>query len=176
MTEPILVRAAKRVALASALALLSAATSAGPSSAATLDRATPAIPPAGMLRVCNEFAETVFVAFVFPQDGEWTSAGWLRVPNNVCRDTRIDARYYRGETNARRIGRDTTMQHTWGADRRFCIRDGKFVLRYANRRCGGARSAEFAGRPGRMLRMITFNADGVTVTRMTVDRDPGRSR
>lgn len=138
-----------------------------PAAAATLDfpkpTASPTL-PASTLNFCNKYAETVYVAFAFQQNGDWTSAGWLKVASNTCRAARVVANYYRAETESRSLGGGASEQHTWGTTRRFCVGDAKFMFHHADAPCSGARFKEYSGRPDAVFREITLESDGLTVT------------
>jgi uncharacterized membrane protein len=139
------------------------ATNATPRPAAT---AAPAL--AQSLKACNEFKETVFFAFAYRQNGDWASAGWLRVPPSTCRSARLTASYYHAETQAVKLGGDTSENTEWGQGARFCVRTGKFEYAHASSNCGDGRLKDYGGRSGTAITEITIHANS-SVTRRTLD-------
>jgi uncharacterized membrane protein len=114
---------------------------------------------------CNKYAETIEFAFAFRQNGNWTSAGWLTVPRNTCRDGRIVANYYRAKTIPRILGKDVSEATEWGRDRvsgkQFCIDDANFVFHDADLPCSNDVGFQsYRGSPDFVYREIIIGFDG----------------
>ena len=75
---------------------------------------------------CNQFAQTVFVAIAYPQDGgSWMSRGWLEVATGECDafDTaiRVKTFYFRGMTDPYRNAAHQRVTEVWGKGRDFAV-------------------------------------------------------
>jgi uncharacterized membrane protein len=119
------------------------------------------------LHVCNNYKVEVYFAFAAQQQHDWTSSGWLRVPTNACKDTRL-ANYYRGEATLQRLANGGRLTEEWGHGRKFCVADDRFVFHNASVQCAGARFEQYNGHEKSILHAIRLNADG-TVDTISMD-------
>lgn len=110
---------------------------------------------------CNHFRTAIFVAFAYPEDGDWTSRGWMRIPSNACKNAQLPKTFsFRAESMSIDHG-DYTSRNEWGGPGRFCVSPGRFKFHPAGRGCGAGRLAEFS-RTHRVggNASISFRADG----------------
>jgi uncharacterized membrane protein len=75
---------------------------------------------------CNEFAQTVFVAIAYPQDGgSWMSRGWLEVATGECNTfdsaIRVKTFYFRGMTDPYKNAAHKRVVDTWGKGKDFAV-------------------------------------------------------
>lgn len=115
------------------------------------------------ITTCNDFRATVFVAFAYPEDGVWTSRGWLRVRPESCKNAKLPATEFsfHAETDWYPNGRHNS-RNEWGGSRRFCVSDGSVAFAFHPAgRCDGGRQAKFSATLGsdRNLR-LTISKDG----------------
>jgi uncharacterized membrane protein len=120
------------------------------------------------IRVCNNFGITVFVAFAYRENGDWTSRGWLRVPPEACKDARLPTTdvAYRAESNWYENG-DHNSRNMWGHAQRFCVREGRFMYRPARDACEGGELSDFSktlSSSGNIRLTLEKNGRDTTVT------------
>lgn len=98
------------------------------------------------VQTCNSFQVTIFVAFAYPEGSEWTSRGWLRVPVNTCKSTRLPtAKFsFRAESDWYVDGDHNSRDQWSGKERRFCVAEGRFMYHPADRSCGGGQLENFS--------------------------------
>jgi uncharacterized membrane protein len=74
----------------------------------------------------NEFAQTVFVAIAYPQDGgSWMSRGWLEVATGECNTfdsaIRVKTFYFRGMTDPYLNAAHKRVANVWGKGKNFAV-------------------------------------------------------
>ena len=124
---------------------------------------------AALIELCNKFGHPIRFAIAYQDKDEWTSEGWLTVPDGRCgqltKHPDLTSFYYHGETDVfdgKRVD--------WGKKQDFAVKKSDFILQNADTKLPGSRMVTFSGpvtrdTPARTI-SLTFTPD-LNVTTVT---------
>jgi|SRR5579863_1687640 len=130
-----------------------------------------------LVRFCNDYDHTVFVAVAYPlKSGSWYARGWLSVVNGQCSEfnnppMHVSTFLYRGETDDF-PSNGQQVREVWGnsGERKFAVTDEGFAWENADSQTGKPDNSRMVGftdtnatsDDGDLSLTITFKADAST--------------
>ena len=123
------------------------------------------------VKVCNEFAQPVFVAIGWMENGDTQTQGWWQVNARQCvivdKRTLQSPHYFHAETSWQSDGHGSKSQHTWGKGKTLAVGADNFKYVHAQNVEPNDNRAEFADLAANVtgFKSVTYviKADGIQV-------------